>query len=193
MDSLNRKRIFIALLLLSVLVISGIWYVIHYIQNLDNPAVRNTIFTAFSLLVFLAILVFLMAIGILVLSLMQERYYSRSHKIIRGVIDFLFPVSLFLGKLIGIEADQVKGSYVNVCNQVVKTREYHLKPEEILILAPHCLQNASCPHKITIDVNNCRMCGKCTVGDLLALQRETGVNLVIATGGTFDQLYKPGQ
>ncbi len=38
---------------------------------------------------------------------------------IKGVIDFLFPLSLFIGKL-GIGKDKIKGSYVNVCNQVVK-------------------------------------------------------------------------
>ena len=54
-----------------------------------------------------------------------------------------------------------------------------------MILAPHCLQRVQCPHKITVDVNNCRGCGLCPVGDLLTLSREKGTQLVIATGGTF--------
>ncbi len=29
------------------------------------------------------------------------------------------------------------------------------QPEEILVLAPHCLQRVDCPYKISIDVHNC--------------------------------------
>ena len=56
--------------------------------------------------------------------------------------------------------------------------------ERILILAPHCLQWAYCPYKITINVNNCRACGKCQVAELLDLSRRYGTKLMVVTGGT---------
>ena len=184
MDNLNKKRIYIALLLMSVFLFTLIWAGVRYVQKLDDPVITNRIFNTFSIILFAAIIVFVLAIGILIISLLKEKNYSRTNKMIKGVIDFLFPVSLFIGKLLGIEKDKIKGSYVNVCNQVVRTKKFDLKPEEILILTPHCLQNASCPHKITIDIENCKECGKCPIGDLLKIKKETGVQLVVATGGT---------
>lgn len=184
MDNLNRKRIYIALLLLSVSIITLLWAGVRYVQKLDDPVITNRIFNTFSIVLFLAIIIFVAAIGILILSLLKEKSYSRTNKMIKGVIDFLFPFSLFIGKIIGIDKDKIKGSYVNVCNQVVRTKKFDLKPEEILILTPHCLQNAKCPHKITIDTNNCRECGLCNIGDLLKIKKEIGVELVVATGGT---------
>ena len=54
----------------------------------------------------------------------------------------------------------------------------------MLILTPHCIQLDVCPHKITRDINNCKQCGRCPVGGLLALTRKYGVHLAVATGGT---------
>ena len=172
MDNLNKKRIYIALLLLSVFFFALIWAGVRYVQKLDDPVITNRIFSTFSIILFIAIIIFVIAIGILIVSLINEKSYSKTNKMIKGVIDFLFPLSLFIGKLLGIEKDKIKGSYVNVCNQVVKTKKFDLKPEEILILTPHCLQNAKCPHKMTINEDNCKQCGLCPIGDLLKIKKE---------------------
>ena len=66
-------------------------------------------------------------------------------------------------------------------------KQYGIKvpADRILILTPHCIQLDTCPLKITRDVNNCKQCGRCPVGDLLALSKRTGVHFAVATGGTF--------
>jgi hypothetical protein len=53
-----------------------------------------------------------------------------------------------------------------------------------MILLPHCLQNSECKFKITIDINNCRNCGKCKIGALKELAEQYRVKLRVATGGT---------
>ncbi len=58
------------------------------------------------------------------------------------------------------------------------------KGKDILILLPHCLQNANCPYKITFNINNCRSCGKCTIQDFKSIQDEYNVVIKVATGGT---------
>lgn len=184
MDNLNKKRIYIALLLLSVSFFTLIWAGARYVLKQEDPLLANRIFALVSFLLLIAIVIFFLAILILVFSLIREKDYSRTNKAIKAVVDFLFPLSLFIGKLLGIEKDKIKGSYVNVCNQVVRTKKFNLEAEEILILTPHCLQNASCGHKITINIDNCRKCGLCSIGDLLKIKEETGVELVVATGGT---------
>ncbi len=183
-NNLNKKRIYIALLLLSVFFFALIWGGVRYVQKVGDPVLINRIFNSFSIILLVAISIFVLAIGILIISLLKDKSYSRTNKMIKGVVDFLFPLSLFIGKILGIEKDKIKGSYVNVCNQVVRTKKFNLKPEEILILTPHCLQNATCPHKITINIENCRQCGLCSIGELLKIKREIGVELVVATGGT---------
>ena len=56
--------------------------------------------------------------------------------------------------------------------------------DRLLVVTPHCLQLVSCPHKVTRDPNNCKRCGGCNVGDLVALAEEMGFHFFIATGGT---------
>jgi hypothetical protein len=39
-------------------------------------------------------------------------------------------------------------------------------------------------HKITIDVENCKQCGKCKIGDLKKLAAQNKCKLKVVTGGT---------
>ncbi|HHW13778.1 MAG TPA: DUF116 domain-containing protein, partial [Firmicutes bacterium] len=58
-----------------------------------------------------------------------------------------------------------------------------LKPQEVLLLVPHCLQRTSCPHRITVQAGNCRRCGGCQIGEVVALAESRGVRVAVATGG----------
>lgn len=69
-------------------------------------------------------------------------------------------------------------------NILQKKQVKKFKASEVLILLPHCLQFASCPHKITYDIDNCVECGKCVIADFKALKQEYGVTIKVATGGT---------
>jgi hypothetical protein len=89
-----------------------------------------------------------------------------------------------LGRLIGIPKDRIRESYVSVNNTFTKVVKKSYDPKEVLILLPHCLQFTECQYRITIDINNCRECGKCTIVDLKKLSEKYGVKIAIATGGT---------
>lgn len=69
-------------------------------------------------------------------------------------------------------------------NTIQSKKIKKMKSSEILILLPHCLQNADCPFKITYDINNCHECGKCVIQDFKSIQSEFGVTVKVATGGT---------
>lgn len=75
-------------------------------------------------------------------------------------------------------------AYIDYLNQLVLRRHLRVRPEKILILTPHCLQWDQCPHKITRDIHNCRQCGRCPVGAILALSQAAGAHFAVATGGT---------
>lgn len=68
--------------------------------------------------------------------------------------------------------------------RLLKQRKRSYRPEETLILLPHCLQDHTCPHRLTFDPDACERCGKCPVGPLLDLRDRYQVKLAIATGGT---------
>ena len=104
---------------------------------------------------------------------------------IRGVvIRLLFPILVLVGKFIGMGKDKVRRSFVAINNQLVLTETKHVKPEKLLILLPHCLQNHECVVRITGNVGNCKACGKCKIKDLVELSARYNVPISVATGGT---------
>jgi len=180
-----RKRIFISLLALSFLLLGGVfllaWWVVSERGFLINKIVLTSI-TAASILVLI-----LLGIGVLALvwSLWRTKTIGPLQNIMAAATNFLFPIALNVGKWIGLDEERIKNSYIQVSNQLVKTRMHGREIKRILILAPHCLQWKNCPHKITIDVNNCKSCGKCPVADLQRLAKEYQTELLVVTGGTF--------
>ena len=77
----------------------------------------------------------------------------------------------------------MKSTLVKINNWQVEKRKIKVKPEQILVLCPRCLQNHSCRQDIITDIHNCKFCGKCAVMDLVKLCDEMNVNLYFATGG----------
>lgn len=103
----------------------------------------------------------------------------------RGLTVKLFlPLMVLLGRVLGIEKERIMLSFVSVNNELVQAEAGRYKPEDVLLLMPHCLQNSKCDRRLTYDINNCTRCGKCPIAGLLELHDKYGVNLAIATGGT---------
>ncbi|CCH49216.1 DUF116 domain-containing protein [Pseudodesulfovibrio piezophilus] len=103
----------------------------------------------------------------------------------RGLTIKLFlPVMVLLGRALKIEKENIMLSFVSVNNELVQAEAGRYKPEDILLLMPHCLQNSKCDRRLTYDINNCNRCGKCPIAGLLDLHDKYGVNLAVATGGT---------
>jgi hypothetical protein len=86
--------------------------------------------------------------------------------------------------LLDVNKERVERSFIEVSNQLIRQKHVKVKPEQLLILTPHCIQLDTCPHKITRDIANCKDCGGCQVGDLLRLSQKYGVHVAIVTGGT---------
>lgn len=58
-----------------------------------------------------------------------------------------------------------------------------LPPENVLLLAPHCLQRQSCDRKVLADLNSCARCGACDLTGLLALRDRYQLRCLLASGG----------
>jgi hypothetical protein len=190
-----RKRLFISLLSLAVVLIILLMIGVTYLAyNWNLPLHRLLLLLLALIAVILLGTVTFGIIGI-VLTIWSARTMPSFQHLIRATLHLLFPIVMLLGRVLGISEERIRGSFIEVNNQMIRARREQLPREQILLLAPHCLQNAECPHKITRHPDNCQRCGKCQVSGLISLQERYGVNLAFATGGTlarhFVQVYRP--
>ena len=142
------------------------------------PVILEGIFLIISTLAGASIAsIFLSVVGFAKLSFLYKYTYL--------FINLLFPFTIFLGKFIGIRRRQIEKSYIAVSNQIIRNKQIKVSPDKLLVITPHCLQLASCPHKITRDPNgNCKRCGACDIGRLVNLSNEIGFHFFVVTGGT---------
>lgn len=70
-------------------------------------------------------------------------------------------------------------------NKIVERRVKRESNEKILILLPHCVQNENCKIRVTNNLENCIVCGKCNLGEIRKLEKYKEIVIIkIATGGT---------
>jgi hypothetical protein len=119
------------------------------------------------------------------LSAITGRRVLFSQRITSTVVRILFPPVLMLARMIGIEKDRVKRSFIAVNNALVGAGRDTIERGRVLLLLPHCLQATDCRNKITGGViENCQGCGRCVISALLELAHEHDLALAVATGGT---------
>ncbi len=182
---LGEKKLFIAIgaggVLLLVMAAAVAWYLVAPRLSgfhEDLPLIVG----AAALLGFAAIAV---GLGIIALSTVIGRRVLFSQRITSTVIRILFPPVFMLSRIIGIDRDTVKRSFIAVNNALVAAGRDTLKSGKLLLLLPHCLQSTDCRNKITGGlIENCQGCGRCVISSLLTLAREHDLALTVATGGT---------
>ena len=180
-----RKRLFIALLSLSLLLVGFMAYAVWHISYLGLreisaylPLILGVALAVVFLFTGLGIVGIVGAIlGVPFLSVFQKRTYA--------LINLLFPIAILLGKVFGFDRRKIERSFIAVSNQIIHQQHIKVPADRLLVVTPHCLQLASCPHKITRDpMANCRRCGQCDIGALVSLAEELGFHFFVVTGGT---------
>ncbi|MGF7057284.1 DUF116 domain-containing protein [Brassicibacter mesophilus] len=107
-----------------------------------------------------------------------------NYKILKNVTEAAYPLILFIAKCFKKDIDSVRRVYAKINNFLVKAKTIKIESKDLLILLPHCLQNSECSIKITNDIRNCKMCGKCDIKQIIELCDKYNVTAVVATGGT---------
>ena len=179
-----KKRLFIGLLLatefLIALMLYGIWKISYLgLEKIFEylPAIVGAFLIFISTFSFGALCNMVFAVkGLPTLKLFHRYSFA--------IIKFLFPLAVRIGKIFGINRRQLEGSFIAVSNLIFMKSKIKVPANKLLVLVPHCLQLAQCPHKITRDPNNCKRCGGCNIGDLMKLSEELGFIFFVATGGT---------
>lgn len=179
-----RKRLFIGLMTLSAVFLCLILLLVWVVPTVGLANIHT-------LLPYLVGVLFAGLMGsvvwtslALVLHIVMGRPMLGSHRL-RGItVQVFLPIMVLLGKALGIEKQEIRHSFIRVNNELLRAQAKSFAPQEILILLPHCLQNADCGIRLSYDVTKCKRCGKCPLAGLLALRDHYGVSLAIATGGT---------
>ena len=179
-----KKRLFVGLVLgtssIVCLFLAALWVVPYLGLSTIHPAIP----WVFGMLVLAIILLVLWVSFGLVINILVGKELPL-FKRMRGVTVRLYlPLMTLVGRALGLSKDMVRSSFIKVNNELVASTVRKYTPNEILLLMPHCLQNADCGIKLTYDVHKCAGCGKCPIAGLVEISEKYGIDLAIATGGT---------
>lgn len=134
---------------------------------------------------FVTVAVYLLVMLILTIRITKNRGVPKFLiPIFEHSIKVIYPVMISLSNLLKIEKDPMRRFFSELNNKIVIQKSDKLNPEDLLVIAPHCLQKSSCKHRITGNVSNCNRCGACDIKDLYDLCTSYNINLQIVTGGT---------
>jgi len=184
LENRPKKRIFIGLLVVSCFLLFFLILLVWYVPLVGLRSIHPSLPFIYSL--FLAFLVLSMGFGglLLILTVIRGRDILFSQKL-RGITaKVLFPLMILMGRFVGVSKEKVQQSFIELNNHLVRSNHRRSRPQRILLLLPHCIQNFDCPIKITGNVKNCKRCGKCEIKDLIELGDEFQVKIAVATGGT---------
>ncbi|MFH1915066.1 MAG: DUF116 domain-containing protein [Pseudomonadota bacterium] len=179
-----RKRLFIGLIsgtcFMVCLFLAALW-VVPYLGLANIHPAASWVLGA----LVLALIGFVsVAYWGLFLNIVTKRPLPGANRFRGLTVKLFLPAMILLGRLLGVDKQSIMLSFISVNNELVQAEAGRYRPEEVLLLMPHCLQNSKCDRRLTYDINNCKRCGLCPIAGLLDLHDAYGVNLAIATGGT---------
>ncbi len=194
--NINRdKRLFLCLMLIIVIAISMITFTLFFIIRNSGINLYKIIIKTIILLTII-IIVFLLFLSYLLARLINNKKVPNIFiTFLERSVKLIYPVMIFLSSLVNIDKDSIRRVFSQINNKIVILKEPKLNPEDILVIAPHCLQKSFCKHKITGNIDNCHKCGACDISDLIDVCNKYNVKLEIVTGGTLARRlikdYKP--
>lgn len=184
MSNHHKKRFFVLLMILALFTIISI-AVFFWLGITSNYMVTKIVLWFLLAFVFSLTLIFSLGIFLLVQRIHYGKDIGIFGPIIKGSIKFLFPIIMALCEIFNIDKDKVRGSFININNELLLSSQAKtIEPGEILILLPHCVQNAKCKFNVTADIKNCTKCGNCDINGIIDIANKYHVNVAIATGGT---------
>ncbi len=180
----REERFFIIVLLLALTGIAVITGAIWYLQVVGLTTMTKVVLTILAVVFSLVFLIFAVGFGSIFLTLVREKPISWFISPTRLAVEYLFPLALNFGHILGFEKEVLQRAFIAVSNHLVGIKGIAVKGEEIMILLPHCIQKSDCQFKVTNNVENCRRCGRCPIDDIIKLKEKYNCHVAVATGGT---------
>jgi hypothetical protein len=183
--SLGDKRLFILVSIGGLVLFAALVSAVLYLTTPRLAEFHSDLPGIIGVTALLALSVIAVGLGLIALSVVTGRRVVFGRRVAVAVVRIVFPMVRMLAAVFGLDRDAVKRSFVAVNNALVTAGGAPARAGTVLLLLPHCLQDTSCPHRITGGlIENCERCGKCVIAGLLEVARDNGLALAVATGGT---------
>jgi len=179
-----QRGMFVKMLVLTCLILLVVSFVLWYIPYLGLSSIHPKLPLLLAIMLGIAMLLIFVGAGSLIITIYRGREFFLSRKLRGVVIEVLFPLMIFWGRIIGVSRERIQRSFIDINNQLVHSNSHGTKPGRLLLLLPQCIQDFDCDIKITGNIQNCKRCGKCEIKDLLELAERYKVKIAVATGGT---------
>ncbi|WP_296645209.1 DUF116 domain-containing protein [Romboutsia sp. 13368] len=177
MEDIKKYLIAISILI-SILILGGV------IINILISSLTHMFGVLINILVISIILLILFSTVVTYRVIKDKKISLNLMKINLKFVSLLFNPIISIASIIGIPKNDIRRVFVKLNNSYIYSNTYNFDIKDILILIPHCIQKNSCKLKVTNKIENCVQCGLCNVSDLVKLKEKTGINIVLATGGT---------
>ncbi len=179
-----KKGIFIFLLAITCVVMVGLAFLLWWVPYVGLANIHASLPLILGVVLVCIVLYGLGGALTLLITVIRGKNFFFNIRIRGIVIRIIFPLLVAIGKCLGISKESIWRSFIAVNNQLVLAEARTVRPEKLLILLPHCLQNHDCMVRITGNIENCKSCGKCKIKDLVSLSKRYNVPIAVATGGT---------
>lgn len=133
----------------------------------------------------------IIVLGLLSTTLILGRLQIKENRLIFPKL-LLFTVDVFYGlfkkfseNIFGVDGKIVDQIGVEVRNKVNEKFFKKIKPEDKILVLPHCLRHAECQANLETSGIVCKNCNKCVIGVLKNKGEEMGYKVYIIPGSQF--------
>lgn len=179
-----RKRLFVTLMGITCLIVVAAIFLSWWIPNRGLANIHPNLPHIVGIIMVVLSGTAILGTGLLVLTtaLGKDIFLTRFMRLV--VIKFLLPVIEFVGRVIGLDKDSIRQSFIAMNNSLVTSQRMKVRPDRILVLLPHCIQLSDCEIKVTGDIHKCVQCGRCSIKGLVDIGYKHNIDISVATGGT---------
>ena len=138
--TLPRKRLFITLMGITCLIVVAVIFLAWWIPNRGLANIHPNLPHIVGIIMVVLSGAAIFGTGLLVLTtaLGKDIFLTRFMRLV--VIKFLLPVIEFVGRVIGLDKDNIRQSFIAMNNSLVLSQRMKVRPDRILVLLPHCIQ-----------------------------------------------------
>ena len=175
---------FIGYSFLFLVVIGAAAILFSYIQSLFSIDLYNRVLSVLILIAIVIMVLVAVSVAAVFLAVRLRKINPLLLVPVKMGLILVVPFALFITELLKKDKDLIRSLFIDINNLFVQSGNIRKKPDKIMLLLPHCLQNSECELKITGDITRCKKCGRCTIGAIRELSDKTGVQAIVVTGGT---------
>jgi hypothetical protein len=177
------KGIFLAFFALSFAVLAGGAVLLWFLVQPRLASWGNHYATLFALFEGAVMLVAMFSLALIILTAVTEKDYRFLRRVRFLLMSILVPLSLWLGKRLGIPKDCMRNSFIKVNNSLVRAVMNLISAKRLLILIPHCLQHSNCKCQVCEDIESCKRCRQCVIYQFVGLREKYNFKILVANGG----------